>query len=93
MKNWQINYIENSIHKNKERYSQNLTQSQLAKRIGITQQHLSKIENGEFSNILTLEKVLLFIGYKIKIEAVPLPLKIIKRTSPSKITKLRPQIA
>ena len=73
MKNWQINYIENSIHKNKERYSQNLTQSQLAKRIGITQQHLSKIENGEFLNILILQKIFLFIGYKIKVEAIFLP--------------------
>ena len=75
------------------RIKHNLTQSQLAKRIGITQQHLSKIENGEFSNILTLEKVLLFIGYKVKITAVPLPTKIIKRVLPPKITKLRPQIA
>jgi len=75
------------------RIKYNLTQSQLAERIGITQQHLSKIENGEFSNILTLEKVLLFIGYKVKITAVPLPAKIIKRVLPPKITKLHPQIA
>jgi transcriptional regulator with XRE-family HTH domain len=73
------------------RIKHNLTQRQLAKRIGITQQHLSKIENGEFSNILTLEKILLFIGYKVKIKVVPLPEQIIKRISPSKITKLHPQ--
>jgi transcriptional regulator with XRE-family HTH domain len=49
-----------------------LTQGQLAKRASITQQHISKIENGEFSNIATLEKVLLFIGYTVKLAVVPL---------------------
>ncbi len=63
------------------RMKHNLTQSQLAKRIGITQQHLSKIENGEFSNILTLEKALLFIGYKVKIDAVRLPDKVVSKTN------------
>lgn len=54
------------------RVKHNLTQAQLAKEIGVSQQHISKIENGEFSNIATLEKVLLFIGLKIKLEVVPL---------------------
>lgn len=54
------------------RIKHNLTQEQLAKKIGVTQQHISNIESGEFSSVTTLEKVLLFIGYKVKMEAVPL---------------------
>jgi transcriptional regulator with XRE-family HTH domain len=53
-----------------------LSQAQLAKRVGVTQQHISKIENGEFSSIVTLEKVLLFIGFTVKFEVVPLNKKI-----------------
>ena len=54
------------------RIKHNLNQKQLATQIGVTQQHISKIENGEFSSISTLEKVLLGIGYSVKIQAVPL---------------------
>lgn len=49
-----------------------LSQQQLAKRAGVTQQHISKIENGAFSSMTTLEKLLLFIGYTVKVEAIPL---------------------
>jgi transcriptional regulator with XRE-family HTH domain len=38
----------------------------------VTQQHISKIENGEFSSVATLEKILLFIGYTVRIQAIPL---------------------
>ena len=54
------------------RIKHNFTQGQLAKKIGVTQQHISNIESGEFSSVATLEKVLLFVGYKVKMEAVPL---------------------
>ena len=54
------------------RIKNKLTQAQLAKQIDVSQQHVSHIESGEFSSVATLEKVLLFIGYKVKIEAVPL---------------------
>ena len=47
-----------------------LNQGQLAKRAGVTQQHISKIENGEFSNITTLAKVLWFAGFAVQIKAV-----------------------
>lgn len=57
------------------RIKHNLTQGQLAKQIGVTQQHVSKIENGEFSSVATLEKVLLGIGYRVRIQAIPLNAK------------------
>ncbi len=61
------------------RIKNKLTQGQLAKRVVITQQHISKIENGEFSNISTLEKVLLFIGFTVKLQAVPLQKQVKER--------------
>lgn len=54
------------------RVKNSLTQGQLAKKARVTQQHISKVENGDFSSIVTLEKILLFIGYTVKIQAVPL---------------------
>ena len=49
-----------------------LTQGRLASKVGVTQQHISKIENGDFSSIATLEKVLLAIGYTVRLRATPL---------------------
>ena len=57
------------------RIKHDLTQGQLAKKIDVTQQHISNIENGEFSSIVTLEKVLLHIGYTVRIQAVALNTK------------------
>ena len=53
------------------RVKNKLSQKQLADKVGVTQQHISKIENGEFSSISTLGKILLFVGYKIKVQAIP----------------------
>lgn len=54
------------------RIEQKMTQKQLAKWAGVSQQHISKIECGIFSNIATLEKLLALIGYAVKIEIVPI---------------------
>ena len=54
------------------RHQKNLTQKEFAQQAGVSQQHISKIENGIFSNITTLEKILLHIGYTVKIQAIPL---------------------
>ena len=54
------------------RIKNGLTQEQLADYVGVSQQHISKIENGEFSNVATLEKVLLRIGMTVRIRVVEL---------------------
>ena len=54
------------------RVKNKLSQKQLAQKVGVTQQYISKIENGEFSSIATLEKVLLFLGYTVRMQAAPL---------------------
>ena len=57
------------------RIKHKLSQRQLAKQIGVSQQHISKIESGEFSSMATLARVLMGIGYSVKIEVVPLSAK------------------
>lgn len=74
------------------RMKRNLTQGQLAKKLGITQQYISKIENGEFSNLKTLEIILFLIGFKVKMNVEPLPKKFFRNIPPSTISKLRKQL-
>ena len=47
------------------RIKHNLNQTQLAKIVKVSQQQISYIEEGDFSNFQTIQKVLLAIGYKI----------------------------
>ena len=48
-----------------------LSQEQLAEEIGVTQQYISKIEEGEFSNLDAIENILEHIGYRLKLEVIP----------------------
>ncbi|MDD5477172.1 MAG: helix-turn-helix domain-containing protein [Candidatus Omnitrophica bacterium] len=59
----------------KYRIKHNLTQGEFAEKVGVTQQHVSKIESGEFSNMSTLEKMLVPLGLGLKFNVVPLRLR------------------
>jgi transcriptional regulator with XRE-family HTH domain len=52
------------------RNKHNLTQAQLAKSVGVTQQYISKIEEGEFSGLPTVEKLLHKLGYGVKVQII-----------------------
>ncbi|HLF18383.1 MAG TPA: helix-turn-helix transcriptional regulator [Candidatus Omnitrophota bacterium] len=54
------------------RIKENVSQAELARRIGVTQQHISNIENGIFSDLATVSRVLLFIGHKVQIKTIAL---------------------
>ena len=49
-----------------------ISQAQLAQKTKVIQQHISKIENGEFASFLTHEKVLLSIGLTVHVRAIPI---------------------
>ena len=54
------------------RIKHRLTQGQLARKVKVSQQQISKIEECEFSNFATVQKVLRAIGYHMTINAVPI---------------------
>ena len=56
----------------KYRIEHNLTQADLAGKLGITQQYISKIEEGDFTNLATAEKILYYMGYGVKLEIISL---------------------
>lgn len=58
------------------------TQADLAGKAGVTQQYISKIENGEFTSIVALEKVLRFLGLAVQIRVV----QAVKKASPSRFS-------
>jgi DNA-binding transcriptional regulator YiaG len=54
-----------------ERIRRRLSQTALARRLGVTQQQVSKLEHGDFDNLGTLQKVLSVLGYHVRVSAVP----------------------
>ena len=54
------------------RIAHHMTQGDLAKQVGVTQQHISKIENCEFTDPVTLVKVLLYVGFRVQMKAEPI---------------------
>ena len=56
----------------KYRADHHLNQSQLARKVGVSQQYISKLEEGDFSNLATIQKVLLALGYHVALQAIPL---------------------
>lgn len=54
------------------RVQHKLSQNQLAEKIGVTQQHISKIENGDFSSFATLAKILFNVGYAVRLQTIPI---------------------
>jgi DNA-binding XRE family transcriptional regulator len=61
------------------RIKHNLTQAELASKLGYTQQYISKIEEGIFSNIKDVAKILLVIGVRIEFRTVHIPKEISRR--------------
>jgi len=54
------------------RVKHHFTQGQLADKVGVSQQYISRIETGDFCTVEVLEKVLTAIGYAVKMQIVPL---------------------
>ena len=70
-----------------ERIRRRWTQAALARRLGVTQQQVSKIENGDFDNLGTLQKILTTLGYQIKVMAVPLHAQPLPLLADSRLTR------
>ena len=56
----------------KYRADHHLNQGQLARKVGVTQQYISKIEEGDFSNLSTIQKILWVLGYHVSLRVFPL---------------------
>jgi DNA-binding XRE family transcriptional regulator len=54
------------------RVKHDLSQGELAQKVGVSQQYISRIETGDFCTVEVLEKVLTAIGYAVRMQVVPL---------------------
>ncbi|MCK4248818.1 MAG: helix-turn-helix domain-containing protein [Candidatus Omnitrophica bacterium] len=52
------------------RNKHDLSQTKLAAILGVTQQYISKIEEGEFHNLESVENILHAIGYSLRLKVV-----------------------
>jgi len=55
------------------RIKHDLTQTDLARSLNITQQYVSKLEEANFSNIADVFRILLALGYKLGFKVSPVP--------------------
>ena len=53
------------------RIKHNLTQSQLAEELEVSQQYISRIEEGQFSTLDMVENILSHIGYRLRLKVEP----------------------
>lgn len=53
------------------RIKHNLTQKQFAYELGVTQQYISKIEEGDFSTLAIVDSVLFRMGYRLILKVEP----------------------
>lgn len=52
------------------RADHHMNQGQLAKKAGVTQQYISKIEEGDFSSLSTVWKILRVLGYRVSLRVL-----------------------
>ncbi len=63
----------------KYRDQHNLSQTQLARKIGVSPQYISKIEEGEFTNLKTVDKILNYMGFVLQLRAIPIKKNVSKK--------------
>lgn len=73
----------------KHRLRYHLTQQQLAEKVGVSQQQISKIEQGDFSSLATIQRTLLALGHHVIVRAQPLPLRLRRAFEPQSTNRMR----
>jgi len=73
----------------KYRIKNSLTQDDLANKMGVTQQYISKVESGDFSNLKAVMILLFLIGFKVKLDIRPITRQFRLKISPALRAKLK----